>query len=136
MKNSLPEAGIGALAGKTGKRRVDLGDRTGIEYLDLQPHAGSGFLHVLQCGFGVCIIGRIDEQGNSNDELTPIAVLTPLYELIKAHVFAAERIQGDDTTAPVLAKLKTRNRPVMDVRPQRPALRWHRLVGGGLLLLT
>jgi transposase len=36
------------------------------------------------------------------------AVLMPLYELIKAHVFAAERIHGDDTTVPVLAKLKTR----------------------------
>ena len=36
------------------------------------------------------------------------AVLTPLYELIKAHVFAAERIHGDDTTVPVLAKIKTR----------------------------
>jgi transposase len=31
-------------------------------------------------------------------------VLTPLYELIKAHVFAAERIHGDDTKVPVLAK--------------------------------
>jgi len=28
------------------------------------------------------------------------AVLMPLYELIKAHVFAAERIHGDDTTVP------------------------------------
>jgi transposase len=28
----------------------------------------------------------------------------PLYELIKTHVFAAERIHGDDTTVPVLAK--------------------------------
>lgn len=36
------------------------------------------------------------------------AVLMPLYELIKAHVFAAERIHGDDTTVPVLAKIKTR----------------------------
>jgi len=36
------------------------------------------------------------------------ATLTPLYELIKAHVFAAERIHGDDTTVPVLAKVKTR----------------------------
>lgn len=35
-------------------------------------------------------------------------VLMPLYELIKAHVFAAERIHGDDTTVPVLAKIKTR----------------------------
>jgi transposase len=36
------------------------------------------------------------------------ATLRPLYELIKAHVFAAERIHGDDTTVPVLAKGKTR----------------------------
>jgi len=36
------------------------------------------------------------------------ATLKPLYELIKAHVFAAERIHGDDTTVPVLAKVKTR----------------------------
>ena len=32
----------------------------------------------------------------------------PVYELIKAHVFAAERIHVDDTTVPVLAKVKTR----------------------------
>jgi len=36
------------------------------------------------------------------------AVLMPLYELIKAHVFTAERVHGDDTTVPVLAKAKTR----------------------------
>jgi transposase len=36
------------------------------------------------------------------------AVLMPLYELIKAHVFAAARIHGDDTPVPVLAKVKTR----------------------------
>src|SRR6202165_5614478 len=36
------------------------------------------------------------------------AALMPLYELIKAHVFAAERIHGDDTTVPVLAKIKCR----------------------------
>lgn len=36
------------------------------------------------------------------------AVLMPLYDLIKAHVFAAARIHGDDTTVPVLAKVKTR----------------------------
>ncbi len=36
------------------------------------------------------------------------ALLMPLYELTKAHVFAAERIHGDDTTVPVLAKVKTR----------------------------
>jgi transposase len=36
------------------------------------------------------------------------AELMPLYQLIKAHIFAAERIHGDDTTVPVLAKMKTR----------------------------
>jgi transposase len=36
------------------------------------------------------------------------ATLMPLYELVKVHVFAAERIHGDDTTVPVLAKVKTR----------------------------
>jgi transposase len=36
------------------------------------------------------------------------ATLMPLYELVKSHVFAAERIHGDDTTVPVLAKVKTR----------------------------
>jgi transposase len=36
------------------------------------------------------------------------AALLPIYELIKAHVFAAQRIHGDDTTVPVLAKVKTR----------------------------
>jgi transposase len=36
------------------------------------------------------------------------AVLMPLYELIKAHVFAAERIHGDDATVPMLAKVKCR----------------------------
>lgn len=35
------------------------------------------------------------------------AVLSPLTELICRHVFAAERVHGDDTTVPVLAKGKT-----------------------------
>jgi transposase len=35
------------------------------------------------------------------------AVLTPLCELIRHHVFGAERVHGDDTTVPVLAKGKT-----------------------------
>jgi transposase len=33
--------------------------------------------------------------------------LTPLVTLIRGHVFAADRIHGDDTTIPVLAKAKT-----------------------------
>jgi transposase len=35
------------------------------------------------------------------------AALSPLVELIRRHVLAAERIHGDDTTVPVLAKGKT-----------------------------
>ena len=35
------------------------------------------------------------------------AALRPLYQLIEAHVLAAERLHGDDTTVPVLAKVKT-----------------------------
>jgi hypothetical protein len=45
----------------------------------------------------------------------------PLYEMIKAHVFAAERIHGDDTTVPVLAKVKTSiGRIWTHVRDDRP----------------
>jgi transposase len=35
------------------------------------------------------------------------AVLNPLYALIERHVLAAERLHGDDTTVPILAKHKT-----------------------------
>jgi transposase len=35
------------------------------------------------------------------------AVLDPLLKLVEAHVMAAERLHGDDTTVPVLAKGKT-----------------------------
>ncbi len=35
------------------------------------------------------------------------AALTPIFERIEAHVLAAERLHGDDTTVPVLAKGKT-----------------------------
>jgi len=35
------------------------------------------------------------------------AALRPLYLLIVGHVLAAERLHGDDTTVPVLAKMKT-----------------------------
>ena len=41
--------------------------------------------------------------------------------MIKAHVFAAERIHGDDTTVPVLAKVKTRTGRIWTyVRDDRP----------------
>ena len=49
------------------------------------------------------------------------ATLIPLHELIKAHVFAAERVHGDDTTVPVLAKVKTRTGRIWTyVRDDRP----------------
>jgi hypothetical protein len=49
------------------------------------------------------------------------AVLTPLLKRIEAHVFAAERLHGDDTTVPVLAKGKTdTGRCWVYVRDDRP----------------
>jgi transposase len=49
------------------------------------------------------------------------ALLHPLYELIRAHVFAGERVHGDDTTVPVLAKGKTATaRAWVYVRDDRP----------------
>ena len=49
------------------------------------------------------------------------AVLKPLLTLIEAHVMAAERLHGDDTTVPVLAKGKTdTGRIWVYVRDDRP----------------
>src|SRR6516162_8223086 len=49
------------------------------------------------------------------------AVLTPLLRRVEAHVFAAERLHGDDTTVPVLAKGKTdTGRLWTSVRDDRP----------------
>jgi transposase len=49
------------------------------------------------------------------------ASLMPLVEAVQAHVFAAERLHGDDTTVPVLAKEKTRTgRLWVYVRDDRP----------------
>ena len=42
------------------------------------------------------------------DQIGAVTVaLTPLYQCLEAHVFAAERLHGDDTTVPVLAKGRT-----------------------------
>ncbi|HET9019647.1 MAG TPA: IS66 family transposase, partial [Acetobacteraceae bacterium] len=42
------------------------------------------------------------------DQIGAVTVaLTPLYRCLEAHVFAAVRLHGDDTTVPVLAKGKT-----------------------------
>ena len=49
------------------------------------------------------------------------AVLKPLHALIEAHVLAAERLHGDDTTVPILAKGKTdTGRIWVYVRDDRP----------------
>jgi len=49
------------------------------------------------------------------------AVLAPLHALIETHVFAAERLHGDDTTVPILAKGKTdTGRIWVYVRDDRP----------------
>jgi transposase len=49
------------------------------------------------------------------------ATLMPLVEVIRPHVFAAERIHADDTTVPVLAKGKTRTGRLWTyVRDDRP----------------
>src|SRR5215469_10232477 len=49
------------------------------------------------------------------------AVLAPLIERIEAHVFAAGRLHGDDTTVPVLAKGQTiTGRAWVYVRDDRP----------------
>lgn len=49
------------------------------------------------------------------------AVLEPLLKRLEAHVFAAERLHGDDTTVPVLAKGKTDiGRCWVYVRDDRP----------------
>jgi transposase len=48
-------------------------------------------------------------------------VLRPLYELIRTHVFAGDRVHGDDTPVPVLAKGKTATaRAWVYVRDDRP----------------
>ena len=46
------EEGIGALARKGGKGRIDLAARAGVEDMDLQPDDAGGFLHVPQRGLG------------------------------------------------------------------------------------
>jgi transposase len=50
-----------------------------------------------------------------------VSVLLPIYDRLQAHVFAAERVHGDDTTVPVLAKGKTDiARSWVYVRDDRP----------------
>jgi transposase len=49
------------------------------------------------------------------------ALVRPLYELIRTHVFAGDRVHGDDTPVPVLAKHQTRKGRLWTyVRDDRP----------------
>ena len=61
-------------------------------------------------------------------------VLRPLHDLIAAHVLAAERIHGDDTTVPVLAKGKTDTARGLGLCARRCTL-WRRRSAGGVVLL-
>ena len=68
------------------------------------------------------------------------AALRPLYLLIEAHVLAAERLHGDDTTVPVLAKTKTDvgrlwtyvrdDRPFAGPAPPAALFRYSRAIAG------
>ncbi len=61
-------------------------------------------------------------------------VLRPLHDLIVTHVLAAERIHGDDTTVPVLAKGKAE--VALGLCARRCAVRGHRSAGGFVPLLA
>jgi transposase len=66
-------------------------------------------------GVGISLSTLADQVG------TCAGVLTPLHDLMAAHVLAAERLHGDDTTVPVLAKGKTdTGRIWVYVRDDRP----------------
>jgi len=59
-----------------------------------------------------------------------VVALEPIVQALWDHVLSAQRIHADDTTVPVLAKLKT----VTDLGlcPRRPAIWRHRATGRGL----
>jgi transposase len=67
-------------------------------------------------------------------------VLQPLHALIEAHVLGAERLHGDDTHVPILAKGKTikghiwtyvrDDRPFGGRAPPAAAVSWPRATGG------
>jgi transposase len=63
-------------------------------------------------------------------------VLRSLHELIRRHVFDADRVHGDETTVPVLATGKTGTERLSPyLRDDRPFCR-ARPAGGGVLLLA
>ena len=60
------EEGIGAVARKAGKGRINLADRRGVNNCDLQPKSVGGFLYGVQRSLGVGNIGGVNEYGNAN----------------------------------------------------------------------
>jgi hypothetical protein len=63
------------------------------------------------------------------------AILQPLHHLLQAHVFAGERIHGDDTPVPLLAKIKTKLARLWTyVRDDRPFVRQRSTRSNFLLL--
>ena len=67
---------------------------------------------------------------------TCTANLAPLMALIDAHVLAAERLHGDDTTVPRAGPGQDDHRPALDLCPRRPALRRPGAAGGDVPLLA
>lgn len=63
-------------------------------------------------------------------------LLRPLYDLIRAHVFAGERVHGDDTPVPVLAKGKTATGTGLGLCPRRPPVRRAQSAGRRVLLFA
>jgi transposase len=60
-----------------------------------------------------------------------VVALDPIIQALWAHVLSAERIHADDTTVPVLAKMKT-----VDLRPRRSTVRRQGSAGGSLPVLA
>jgi transposase len=56
--------------------------------------------------------------------------LTPLTTLLKSHVLAAERLRGDDTTVPVLARQRTITGPFGGPAPPAAIFHYSRDRGG------
>ncbi|MFN0218476.1 MAG: IS66 family transposase [Hyphomicrobium sp.] len=54
-----------------------------------------------RAGIDLCVSTLADHVGSA------ASALAPLHNLIEAHVFAAARVHGDDTTVPLLARKKT-----------------------------
>ena len=71
------------------------------------------------------------------DQVGACAVaLRPLHDLIAAHVLAAERLHGDDTPVPVLARGKTATGRALGLCPRRCAVRRSGPAGGAVPLLA